>query len=69
MFQLYPNQVMLKNTLNPSYKYGAIQCHSDSLSLFGYNSAFRIYEPKIGKKSYCDFSYVPYELPPGCNQE
>jgi hypothetical protein len=35
LFQLHPNQVMLKNTLNKSYKQGALRYYNDSLSIFG----------------------------------
>jgi hypothetical protein len=69
LFQLHPNQVMLKNTLNPTYKNHALMCNSGSLSIFGYNYTFIIKEPKNGKKSLTRFDYVAYELPPGCNQE
>ena len=44
LFQLHPNQVMLKNTLNASYKDAAIRCYSGSLSMFGYGVDLRIYE-------------------------
>ncbi len=44
LFQLHPNQVMLKNTLNASYKDQAIRCWSNSLSMFGNGVDLRIYE-------------------------
>ena len=44
LFQLNPNQIKLKHTLNPSYKQYGLFCYKDSLSLFGYGGAFRIYE-------------------------
>ena len=44
LFQLHPNQVMLKNTLHASYKACAIRCWSDCLSIFGAGYDLRIYE-------------------------
>jgi hypothetical protein len=68
LFQLHPNQVMLKNTLNASYKPYAIRCWSDSLSLFGGGAGvdLRIYETKNGNKSYTNLGST-YELPQGYN--
>jgi hypothetical protein len=68
LFQLHPNQVMLKNKLDASYKPYAIQCYSDNLSMFGYGVDLRIYETKNGNKSYTALG-VTYELPQGYNKE
>ncbi len=46
LFQLHPNQVILKNTLHASYKRNAIRKYNGSLSEFGYGAALRIYEAK-----------------------
>jgi hypothetical protein len=68
LFQLYPNQVMLKNTLNASHR--AIRCDYESLSVFGNGRDLRIYELNDGKKkSYVSYDGNTYELPPGCNKE
>jgi hypothetical protein len=69
LFQLHPNQVMLKNKLDASYKRYAIRCWNDSLSVFGNGVDLRIYEAKNGSKSYTNYKGNTYELPPGCNQE
>jgi hypothetical protein len=45
LFQLHPNQVMLKNTLNASYKKYALLSYNDTLSSFGYGIALDIHEP------------------------
>jgi hypothetical protein len=68
LFQLHPNQVMLKNTLHASYKPYAIQCYSESLSMFGGGVDLRIYETKNGNKSYTALGNT-YELPQGYNKE
>ena len=68
LFQLHPNQVMLKNTLDASYKPYAIRCYNDSLSMFGYGTDLRIYGTKNGSKSYTNLGST-YELPQGYNQE
>ena len=68
LFQLHPNQVMLKNTLHASYKKHAIRCYSDSLSMFGAGVDLRIYETKNGSKSYTTLGNT-YELPQGYNKE
>jgi hypothetical protein len=52
LFQLHPNQVMLKNTLDDSFKGYALRCQSDSLSGFGWGWSLRIYEPGNEKKSH-----------------
>ena len=52
LFQLHPNQVMLKNRLDDNYKNYAIRYFNDSLSQFGSNvPAIDIFEPKNGRKS------------------
>ena len=68
LFQLHPNQVMLKNKLDASYKPYAIRCYSESLSMFGYGVDLRIYETKNGSKSYTNLGHT-YELPQGYNKE
>ena len=68
LFQLQPNQIMLKNTLHASYKGEAIRCWSDGLSMFGNGVDLRIYETKNGSKSYAYLGYT-FELPQGYNQE
>ncbi len=69
LFQLHPNQVMLKNTLHASYKEWAIRYYRDSLSVFGNGPVIEIYEGKNGKKSKSDNPGFTYEMPPGCNKE
>jgi hypothetical protein len=68
LFQLHPNQVMLKNTLHASKKPYAIKCYSHSLSAFGCGNDLSIYESKNGSKCYTNLGYT-YELPQGYNQE
>jgi hypothetical protein len=68
LFQLHPNQVMLKNTLHASYKPYAIQCYSESLSMFGGGADLRIRETKNGSKSFTALGST-YELPQGYNRE
>ncbi len=51
LFQLHPNQVMLKNRLNDSHKMKAIRYYNDTLSCFGYGPDIDIFEPINGKKS------------------
>ena len=69
LFQLHPNQVMLKNRLDNEYKLYAIRCRSDSLSVFGYGpGTLYIQEPKNGKKSKSNHPGHTYEMPPGCNE-
>ena len=69
LFQLHPNQVMLKNRLDATYKQYAIWHYSNSLSMFGSGPALRIYEAKNGNKSYTNYTGDTYELPPGYNAE
>ncbi len=42
LFQLHPNQVMLKN--NSSYNNHAIRCYKTNLSMFGAGNDLRIFE-------------------------
>ena len=51
LFQLHPNQVMLKNRLDFFCKTYAIRYYNDGLSCFGNGCEIDIYEPKNGKKS------------------
>ena len=70
LFQLHPNQVVLKNRLDSDHKKYAIRSESDSLSVFGYGpGTLYIKEPKNGKKSESNSPGHTYEMPPGCNQE
>jgi hypothetical protein len=66
LFQLHPNQVMLKNTLHATYKREAIRCYSNSLSMFGAGVDLYICETKSVNKSNAYFGYT-YELPQGYN--
>jgi hypothetical protein len=68
LFQLHPNQVMLKNILDASWKGYAIRCYNDSLSAFGCGTDLSIYETKNGSKSFTNLGYT-YELPQGYNKE
>jgi hypothetical protein len=68
LFQLHPNQVMLKNTLHASYNHCAIRGYNDNLSMFGHGTDLRIYETKNGSKSYTYLGET-YELPQGYNKE
>ena len=68
LFQLQPNQIMLKNTLHASYKDRAIRCWSDGLSMFGSGTDLRTYETKSGSKSFTALGST-YELPQGYNQQ
>ena len=68
LFQLHPNQIMLKNTLNDSHKAHALRCWNDSLSLFGNCAALNI-KAGNGNKSLTNYTGYTYELPPGCNKE
>jgi BTB/POZ domain-containing protein KCTD9 len=52
LFQLHPNQVMLKNTLHASYKDRAIRCWSNSLSMFGAGVDLYICETKSVPQGY-----------------
>ncbi len=69
LFQLHPNQVMLKVKPDGSYKQYALLCYNNCLSAFGAGIALNIYETKSGKKSYTNNTGYTYEMPPGCNQE
>ena len=68
LFQLHPNQVMLKNKLDASNKSYAIRCFSNSLSMFGASTDLRIIETKNERKSYTNLGDT-YELPQGYNHE
>jgi hypothetical protein len=69
LFQLHPNQVMLKNTLHATYKGSAIRCWYDSLSMFGYGTDLYIRETKSVSKSYTNLGGTcTFELPQGYNQ-
>jgi hypothetical protein len=68
LFQLHPNQVMLKNTLHARHKGCAIRFWNGSLSMFGNGVDLDIYETKSGNKSYSTLGST-YELPQGYNQE
>ena len=69
LFQLHPNQVMLKNRLDEEDKEDAIRYYHDTLSCFGAGVEIDIYEPKNGKKSKSNNPGRTYEMPPGCNDE
>jgi hypothetical protein len=68
LFQLHPNQVMLKNTLHASNKSYAIRCYSNYLSLFGGGPDLVIFETSNPNKCYSTLGGT-YELPQGYNRE
>jgi hypothetical protein len=68
LFQLHPNQVMLKNKLDASNTFCAIRCHYSSLSLFGIGADLGISETSHQRKSYTNLG-TTYELPQGYNYE
>jgi hypothetical protein len=67
LFQLHPNQVMLKNTLHASKKSYAIRFHSSCLSVFGISDLV-ITETSNPTKSYTTLGDT-FELPQGYNKE
>ena len=68
LFQLHPNQVMLKNTLHARFKHCAIGCWYDSLSMFGAGTDLRIKDANFGPKCFTNLGET-YELPQGYNKE
>ena len=68
LFQLHPNQVMLKNKLDANDKDRAIRCFRDCLSMFGGGVDLKIIETKNGSKSTTALGHS-YELPQGYKRE
>jgi hypothetical protein len=67
LFQTHPNQVRLKNRLDPRYQDYAIRSYTDYLSYFGNSSALIIYEKNSNKSFTANLGKYTYEKPAGCN--
>ncbi len=67
LFQTHPNQVRLKNRLDPSYQGSAIRSFDNSLSMFGSGVDLRIYEKNSSKSFTSGLGKWTYEKPAGCN--
>ncbi len=63
LFQLYPNQIKLKNKIDATYKQYAIRCYSDYLSLFGGND-MHIRASSSSSKCSSNLGWT-YKLPQG----
>ena len=67
LFQTHPNQVRLKNRLDPSYQDCAIRSDISSLSVFGWGADVKIYEKNNNKSYTNNLGTGTYEKPAGCN--
>ena len=67
LFQTHPNQVRLKNRLDPIYLNAAIRSDSGSLSFFGNGPTLTIYEKNNSKSYTANIGRYTFEKPAGCN--
>jgi hypothetical protein len=67
LFQTHPNQVRLKNRLDPNYQDDAIRSFSSTLSAFGNGTTMCIYEKNSYKSYTNNLGTRTYDAPAGCN--
>ena len=66
LFQTHPNQVRLKNRLEPNRQNAAIRSYNENLSYFGNGADIKIYEKNSTESCTNNLGLYTYEKPAGC---